>query len=84
MSHYIIKYEALDIETIWDDNIAKPICIAITSDEKTYFKQTDVNNIEKGEILDFLLEKCSSKKIYYVHNLTFEIFVFLNELIKKK
>lgn len=30
-----------------------------------------------------MLEKCSSKKIYYVHNLTFEMFVFLQQLIKK-
>lgn len=36
------------------------------------------------EILNFLLKKCSSKKIYYVHNLTFEIFVFLNYLIKNE
>lgn len=31
-----------------------------------------------------MLEKCSSKKIYYVHNLTFEAFVFLREIIKFK
>lgn len=30
-----------------------------------------------------MLKKCSSKKIYYVHNLTFEIFVFLNDLKKE-
>jgi hypothetical protein len=34
--------------------------------------------------LIFLLEKCSEDKIYYVHNLTFEIFVFLNYIIKNK
>lgn len=29
------------------------------------------------------MEKCSSKKVYYVHNLTFEIFVFLNYFVKR-
>lgn len=80
----IDKYEALDIETIWDSDIAKPICIAITSKNETLFKKVDVKDVDKGLILDFLLEKCSNKKIYYVHNLTFEMYVFLRELIKKK
>lgn len=31
-----------------------------------------------------MLKNCSSKKIYYVHNLTFEMFVFLKEMIKFK
>lgn len=86
MSHYIIvdNYEALDIETIWDDDIAKAICIAITSNNVIHYKQITPDDIDNGIILDFLLEKCSSKKIYYVHNLTFEIFVFLKDLIKKK
>jgi len=78
------KYEALDIETIWEDDIAKALCIAITSGEKVKFKRTEINNIDNGEILDFMLKECSSKKIYYVHNLTFEIFVFLKEMIKRK
>ena len=84
MSHYIIRYEALDIETIWDNNIAKPLCIAITSGEKTHFKMVEVNEIDTDIILDFLLEKCSGKKIYYVHNLTFETLVFLNKILKKE
>jgi len=78
------KYEALDIETIWDDGVAKPICIAITRNEDVLFKRTDVSRIDGNEIIDFLLEKCSSKKIYYVHNLTFEMFVFLKYLMNRK
>ena len=78
------KYEALDIETIWDNEIAKPICIAITKNNKILFKKTSVERINENEIIDFLLENCSSKKIYYVHNLTFEIFVFLRYLMNKK
>ena len=78
------KYEALDIETIWDNDIAKPICVAITSNNKILFKSIKVKEVDSNEIINFILEKCSSKKIYYVHNLTFEIFVFLRYLIKKK
>lgn len=78
------KYEALDIETIWDDGVAKPICIAITKNRDVLFKRTNINKINENEIIDFLLEKCSSKKIYYVHNLTFEMFVFLRYLMNKK
>ena len=33
------KYEALDIETVWDNGIAKPICIAITCDNNIMFKK---------------------------------------------
>lgn len=85
MSHNIMnKYEALDIETIWDNGIAKPICIAITANKKIHFKKIKVEEIDNLSIIDFLLEKCSSKKIYYVHNLTFEMFVFLKYLINKK
>lgn len=86
MSHNIIenKYEALDIETIWDNDIAKPICIAITNDGGIDFKIVDVNEVDESALLFFLLEKCCDKKIYYVHNLTFEIFVFLKDLIKNK
>jgi len=73
----------LDIETIWDREIAKPICIAITSNDKISFKKIRTDQVDTTILLDFLLEKCSSKKIYYVHNLTFEIFVFLNQIIKK-
>ena len=80
-----MKYEALDIETIWDENnIAKPLCIAISANEKIHFKRVNVEDVNNDEILKFLLEKCSSKKIYYVHNLTFEIFVFLKTMIKNK
>jgi hypothetical protein len=75
-------YEALDIETIWDNNIAKPICIAITCGDKIHFKKISVDKIDSLEIINFMLEKCSSKKIYYVHNLTFEIFVFLRYLVE--
>jgi hypothetical protein len=84
MSHNInmSKYEALDIETVWDEGIAKPICIAITNNNEIKFKKIDIENIDKNEIICFLLKNCSSKKIYYVHNLTFEIFVFLRYLIK--
>lgn len=84
MSHYIIKYEALDIETIWDNDIAKPICIAISNGEKIDFKRINIEEIDSDKIIKFLIEKCSGKKIYYVHNLTFEAFVFLNYLIKYK
>lgn len=78
------KYEALDIETIWDNDIAKALCVAITSGEKIKFKKTSIDKIDEDEILEFILEECSSKKIYYVHNLTFEIFVFLKKIINKK
>lgn len=78
------KYEALDIETIWDNGIAKPICIAISKNRNILFKKTDVSRVNENEIIDFLLKKCSSKKIYYVHNLTFEMFVFLRYLIDRK
>jgi hypothetical protein len=40
--------------------------------------------VDSDIIIDFLLENCSSRKIYYVHNLTFEIFVFLRKMIEKK
>lgn len=85
MSHIIIeRYEALDIETIWDNEIAKPICIAITKGNKIKFKRTNIENIDDDEIMSFLLKNCSSRKIYYVHNLTFEIFVFLRYFVKFK
>ncbi len=83
MSH-IIMYEALDIETIWDNDIAKPICIAITKNDKIEFKKVNTSEINSNEIIKFLMKKCSGKKIYYVHNLTFEIFVFLRYFIKEK
>jgi hypothetical protein len=83
MSHNIIKYEALDIETIWDNNIAKPICIAITANKKVNFKSVKVADVDSFEIIDFLLEKCSNKKIYYVHNLTFEMIIFMDYLMKR-
>jgi hypothetical protein len=76
------KYEALDIETIWDDDIAKPICIAITKNNEVKFKKIEVSEVDSDEIVKFLLENCSSKKIYYVHNLTFEMFVFLKYFVK--
>lgn len=85
MSHYIIeKYEALDIETIWDEDIAKPICIAISANDKIHFKKIEIKEIDTSIILDFLLEKCSGKKIYYVHNLTFEGIVFLKYILEKQ
>jgi hypothetical protein len=85
VSHIIIeRYEALDIETIWDNEIAKPICIAITKGNKIKFKRTNIENIDDDEIMSFLLKNCSSRKIYYVHNLTFEIFVFLRYFVKFK
>ena len=86
MSHNIRvnKYESLDIETIWDNDVAKPICIAITNNKDIKFKKIDVDRIDSDEIVKFMLENCSSKKIYYVHNLTFEIFVFLKYLVELK
>ena len=76
------KYESLDIETVWDDDIAKPICIAITNNSNVKFKKVSTDNLNSYDIIYFLLENCSSTKIYYVHNLTFEIFVFLRYLIE--
>ena len=76
------KYESLDIETVWDEDIAKPICIAITNNDNVKFKRIDVDNLDSYEIIYFFLENCYSTKIYYVHNLTFEIFVFLRYLIE--
>jgi hypothetical protein len=46
-----MKLEALDIETIWINNIAKPICIAITNNNKILFKKTEIKNINKNEIM---------------------------------
>ena len=76
------KYESLDIETVWDEDIAKPICIAITNNDSVKFKRVNVDNLDSYEIIYFFLENCYSTKIYYVHNLTFEIFVFLRYLIE--
>jgi hypothetical protein len=76
------KYESLDIETVWDEDIAKPICIAITNNDGVKFKRVNVDNLDSYEIIYFFLENCYSTKIYYVHNLTFEIFVFLRYLIE--
>ena len=86
MSHNIRvnKYESLDIETIWDNDVAKPICIAITNNKDIKFKKIDVDRIDSDEIVKFMLDNCSNKKIYYVHNLTFEIFVFLKYLVELK
>ena len=78
------KYEALDIETVWDNGIAKPICIAITCDNNIMFKKIQIQDIDKNEIIEFMLKKCSNRKIYYVHNLTFEMFVFINKMIENK
>jgi DNA polymerase type B, organellar and viral len=76
------KYESLDIETVWDDNIAKPICIAITDNNEIKFKKVSINNLDSYDIINFMLENCHSTRIYYVHNLTFEMFVFLKYLIE--
>ncbi len=76
------KYESLDIETVWDDDIAKPICIAITNNNNVKFKKISTDSLDNYDIIYFFLENCSSTKIYYVHNLTFEIFVFLRYLIE--
>jgi hypothetical protein len=77
-------YEALDIETLWIDNIAKPICIAISNNNRIDYLQINKKDIDSDLIINFLLKKCSSKKIYYVHNLTFEMFVFIKYFIKFK
>jgi hypothetical protein len=42
------KYEALDIETIWDNGIAKPVCIAISKNKNILFKKTDVSKINEN------------------------------------
>lgn len=76
------KYESLDIETVWDEDIAKPICIAITNNDSVKFKRVNIDSLDSYEIIYFFLENCYSTKIYYVHNLTFEIFVFLRYLIE--
>lgn len=85
MSLYIInkfQFESLDIETIWDNNIAKPFCVSITKNNKIDFFMVKINELESNKIIEFIINKCSKKKIYYVHNLTFESFVFLNYLVK--
>ena len=43
-----------------------------------------VEEINSNLLINFMLEKCSSKKIYYVHNLTFEMFVFIKYLMDEK
>lgn len=77
-------YEALDIETIWVNNIAKPISIAISNNKKIHYLQVKLEDIESNKIINFIEKKCSSKKIYYVHNLTFEMFVFIHYFNKYK
>lgn len=76
-----MKYEALDIEILWIRGIAKPICISISDEDKINTKIVDKNEIDDKKILNFMLEKCKNKRIYYVHNLTFEGIVFIKELI---
>lgn len=75
------EYESLDIETIWDNNIAKPFCIAITNNNKIDYLKIDIKDIDSDKIVNFLINKCKSNKIYYVHNLTFEMFVFIKYFI---
>jgi hypothetical protein len=56
--------------------------VAITKNNNVDFKQIETKDIDSDIIINFILTKCSSKKIYYVHNLTFEMFVFINILNK--
>jgi hypothetical protein len=46
------------------------------------YKSINVENVENFEIIEYLLKVCKNRIIYYVHNLTFEIYVFLPYLIK--
>lgn len=78
-----MNIEALDIETIWDkDNIAKPIAVAITKNGEVLYKKVSIEKIDSDEIIKFVLETCTTNKSYYVHNLTFEMFVFMRYLIR--
>ncbi len=79
-----IQYESLDIETLWIDNIAKPFSIGISNKEKILYFQTSVENIDDDKLIIFMLEKCKSNVTYYVHNLTFEMFVFIKYFNKYK
>lgn len=42
-----------------------------------YYYQTNIENINSDEIINFIFNKCKNNQIYYVHNLTFEIYCFL-------
>lgn len=72
-----MEYEALDIETIWDNNIAKPFSIAITDDNDVLYYQTSIRKIDSSDLIDFMIRSCKNNKIYYVHNLSFEMYCFI-------
>lgn len=82
MSHYIIKYEALDIETIWDNDVAKPFSVGISNNNNILYFQTSIERIDSFDLLEFILNTCKNNKVYYVHNLTFEMYCFLPYLQK--
>ncbi len=71
-------YEALDIETLWINDIAKPFSVAITNNDKIKYYQTTIEKIDGFDLIKFVLEECKNNKIYYVHNLSFEIYCFLS------
>jgi len=69
-----MKFEALDIETLWnDENIAKLYAIGFSNNKEILYSQ----NGSEEALLTFFLTKARSAKIYYVHNLSFEAFVFI-------
>jgi len=74
------RFEALDIETYVENNLVKPLAVAITNnDEVHYFLSIDEKS---SDLINFIKINCKSSKIYYVHNLTFEAFV-LADVLKK-
>ena len=79
-----VQYESLDIETLWINNIALPFSIGISNKEKILYFQTTVENIDNDNLINFMLENCKSNVVYYVHNLTFEMFVFIKYFNKYK
>lgn len=76
----MMKFEAMDIETIWINNISYPYVISMSKNGKILSYVTRIENIYEHECLMFMLKNCVSSKIYYVHNLTFESITFLKGL----
>jgi hypothetical protein len=51
--------------------------VAITENNKIYYYQTTIENINENKLIEFVLNTCVSNKIYYIHNLTFEMYCFI-------
>ena len=79
-----MKYEALDVETLTIGGVLKPFSVAISHNNKIIYFQNDIKNIDDDSVALYILHNCLISRIYYVHNLTFEIFVLLKSFINLK